>query len=295
MNTTLDAWEVFQNVVLLGGFAPAAKKLNRSQSTISYVIGRLQEQLGVQLFEIQGRKSQLTEAGRALLADVEPYLAGFHQLEKRASLMASSGTSEIQLSVDSIFPNDRLYAALAEFSQRYPHLNLKLWQDTFLSADVEFSLRGTQLCISGLISSEMFVKPILVVEMIAVAHKDHPLHSIKHRLTRADIMRYMLVTISGAASGTLKHQPQLAAQRVFAVRTIESAISAVRHGLCFGWLPKYSIKSDIENGTLVPLPLYVGKTREVGLNLVCKDFTSSSREVNALAKLLGVEHDAERV
>ena len=105
METTLDAWEILQAVVQLGGFAPAAKKLNKSQSTISYAIGRLQVQLGVKLFEIQGRKAQLTEIGRGLLADAESHLAGFHELEKRARLIASGGASEVRLSVDSIYPD----------------------------------------------------------------------------------------------------------------------------------------------------------------------------------------------
>ena len=50
-------------VVQLGGFAPAAKRLNRSQSTISYAISRLEEQLGIKLFELKGRKAELTETG----------------------------------------------------------------------------------------------------------------------------------------------------------------------------------------------------------------------------------------
>ena len=50
MDTKLDAWEILQAVVHLGGFAPVAEKLNRSQSTISYAVGSLQEQLGVRLF-----------------------------------------------------------------------------------------------------------------------------------------------------------------------------------------------------------------------------------------------------
>ena len=175
MDTTLDAWEILQTVVQLGGFAPAAEKLNRSQSTISYAIGRLQEQLGVRLFEIQGRKAQLTELGRVLLADAEPHLAGFHQLEQRARLMASGGASEVRLSVDSIFPDDRLFAALASFSSSFPHVKPKLRQGTFLSADSEFSLHNAQLCVTGLMSRELFVKPILVIEMIAVVRRDHPL------------------------------------------------------------------------------------------------------------------------
>jgi DNA-binding transcriptional LysR family regulator len=293
MDTTLDAWEILQTVVQLGGFAAAAEKLNRSQSTISYAIGRLQEQLGVRLFEIHGRKAQLTEIGRVLLADAEPHLSGFHQLEQRARLMASGGASEVRLSVDSIFPNDRLFDALASFSRSFPHVRPKLRQGTFLSADSEFSLHNAQLCVTGLMSRELFVKPIVVIGMIAVVRHDHPLLSIQRRISRSDLMQHMLVTIEGAASGSVKHQPWLPAQRILPVGTIDSAIAAVRSGLCFGWLPKYRIQSELDGGVFVALPLPAGKTRDVGLNLVCRDLSASSTEANALAELLGMSREPE--
>jgi DNA-binding transcriptional LysR family regulator len=293
METTLDAWEILQTVVQLGGFASAAEKLNRSQSTISYAIGRLQEQLGVRLFEIQGRKAQLTELGRVLLADAEPHLAGFHQLEQRARLMASGGASEVRLSVDSIFPDDRLFTALTGFSSSFPQVKLKLRQGTFLSADSEFSLHNAQLCVTGLVSRELFLKPILVIEMIAVARRDHRLLSIRRRLSRTDLMQHTLVTIESAASGILKQQPRLPTQRVLPVGTIESAIAAVRSGFCFGWLPKYRIQRELDAGDFVPLPLPVGKTRDVRLNLVCSDLSHCNSEANALAELLGMSREPE--
>jgi DNA-binding transcriptional LysR family regulator len=293
MDTTLDAWEILQAVVQLGGFAPAAKKLNRSQSTISYAIGRLQEQLGVRLFEIQGRKAQLTEAGRVLLADVEPHLAGFHDLEQRAHVMASGGASEVSISVDSIFPDDRLFEALASFSRSFPYVRLKLRQGTFLSADSEFSLHNAQICVTGLVSRELLVKPILVIGMIAVVRRDHALLTMRRKLSRSDLMQHMLVTIESAQSGSPKQQPRLPAQRVLPVSTIESAISAVRSGLCFGWLPKFRIQSELEGGDFVPLPLPAGKTRDVRLNLVCKDLGVSNSEANTLAELLGLNREPE--
>jgi DNA-binding transcriptional LysR family regulator len=293
MDTTLDAWEILQAVVQLGGFAPAAKKLNRSQSTISYAIGRLQEQLGVRLFEIHGRKAQLTEAGRVLLADVEPHLAGFHELEQRARVMASGGASEVRISVDSIFPDDRLFEALATFSRSFPHVRLKLRQGTFLSADSEFSLHNSQICVTGLVSRELLVKPILVIGMIAVVRCDHPLVSMPRRLSRSDLMQHILVTIESAASGTLKQQPRLPTQRVLPVSTIESAISAVRSGLCFGWLPKYRIQSELDSGEFLALALPAGKTRDVRLNLVCRDLGASNSEANSLAELLGLSREPE--
>jgi DNA-binding transcriptional LysR family regulator len=295
MKTTLDEWEILQAVVQLGGFAPAAKQLNRSQSTISYAIARLQEQLGVQLFEMRGRRAHLTDLGRALLADVEVHLAGFHQIEQRARSLAMGGESEVRLSVDSLYPNSRLFVALAEFADLFPYIQPKLRQGTFLSADSEFSFHNAHLCITGLVSSEFFVKPIVSIGMIAVASEHHPLVAMKRKLNRIDLMQHTLVAIEGAASGTVKHQPRAVAQRALQVTSIEAAIDAVRSGLCFGWLPRYRIASDLASGRLLPLCLPAGGTRDVLLNLVCKDRGSVSREVNALAELLGFHRGPEEV
>jgi len=293
MNTTLDAWEILQTVVQLGGFAAAAEKLNRSQSTISYAVGRLQEQLGVRIFEIHGRRAQLTEAGRMLLADAEPHLAGFLQLEQRARLMASGGESEVRLSVDSIFPDDRLFAALTQFSSQFPQVRIKLRQGAMLSADAEFSLNNAQLCVTGLISREMCVKPIMVIEMVAVAHRAHPVLSMKRPLSSSDLLQFMLVSIESTASGSLRQQPRLPAQRVLSVGSIDSAIAAVQSGLCFGWLPKARVQPQLASGDFVVLPLHSAKTREVRLNLVCRDLKDPKSEVCVLAELLGMNRDPE--
>src|SRR5208283_2647847 len=224
MKSTLDEWEILHAVVQLGGFAPAAEQLNRSQSTISYAIARLQEQLGIKLFEQRGRKAHLTEAGRVLLADAEPHVAGFNQLEQRARSLASGGQSEIRLSVDSIFPNERLFAALAEFARRFPNVHQRLRQATFLSADSEFSAHHAHLCVAGLMSREYFVKPILDIRMTAVARRDHPLHALKKQVSRIDMMQHMLVVIEGVGAGNTKRQPRSPAQRFLPVSTIEAAI-----------------------------------------------------------------------
>ncbi len=65
MNTTLDQWEVLEAIVELGSFAAAATKMNRSQSTISYAVSRLQEHFRVPMLELKGRKAHLTETGKA--------------------------------------------------------------------------------------------------------------------------------------------------------------------------------------------------------------------------------------
>jgi DNA-binding transcriptional LysR family regulator len=293
MNTNLDEWEILQAVVQLGGFAPAAEQLHRSQSTISYAIARLQEQLNVKLFEQKGRRAQLTEAGRLLLAEAEPHLAGFRQIEQLARSLASGGPSEIRVSADSIFPNERLFAALAEFARRFPYVQQKLRQATFLSADSEFSAHNAHLCISGLMSSEYFAKPILSIRMTAIARADHPLHALRQQLSHADMMQHTLVVIEGVASGGKRRQPRGPAQRFLPVSSIDAAVDAVRSGLCFGWLPVYRVQSFLDQGELLPLNMSVGGTREVTLCLICRGSNRESREVSALADLLGMNCEKE--
>ncbi|MGB7727359.1 MAG: LysR family transcriptional regulator [Candidatus Acidiferrum sp.] len=295
MNSTLDEWEILHAIVHLGGYAAAAQQLNRSQSTISYAIARLQDRLGIKLLELEGRKAHLTEAGRVLLADAEPHLAGFHRLEQRARSLASGGVSEIRLSVDCIYPNDRLFTTLFEFTRRFPYVHPRLRQATFLSSEAEFSAHGADLCVAALAAREYYAKPILEIKVLAVARWDHPLHSLFRPVARIDLIQHTIVTIEGAASGIGKRQPRSPAQRFLSVTTIEAAIDAVRSGLCFGWLPGYRIQSYLDSGELLPVHMPVGGVREVRLNIICRDLSPASRELHALAELLGTNRDLELI
>jgi len=295
MNSTLDEWEILHAVVQLGGFAPAAEHLHRSQSTLSYAIARLQERLGIKLLELKGRKAHLTEAGRVLLADAEPHLAGFHQLEQRARSLASGGASDVRLSVDSIYPNERLFAALRELTRRFPYVRPQLRQATFLSAETEISAHGAHLCVAALMAREYYAKPVLEIRMLAVAHRDHPLHALARPLSHADLIQHTIVTIEGIAGGVPKRQPRSPAQRFLSVTSIEAAVDAVRSGFCFGWLPVYRIQRCLDARELLPLRFPVGATREVRLHIVCKDVSPVSREITTLAELLGIDRDVEVV
>jgi DNA-binding transcriptional LysR family regulator len=228
VNTTLDQWEVLEAVVELGSFAAAATKMNRSQSTISYAVARLQEHFKIPLLELKGRKARLTETGKALLADAEPLLTGFRALEQRGASLAAGGEKQIHLSVDSVFPDDRLFAILTDFSKTFPHVYLKLHRGTLLSTALEFANFGADICVAGTPTGEHMIKPILDIRMRAVARPDHPLAESKRQLTRMDLIQRLAVIIEGATDPERRRQPHSPSQRHLAVGSIESAIEAVR-------------------------------------------------------------------
>jgi len=277
----------------MGSFAAAADKMNRSQSTISYAISRLQDQFKTPLLEMKGRKAHLTEAGKALLAEAEPLLRGFRALEERAESLANGDMREIRFSVDSIYPDDRLFTALAELIRRYPHVLPKLRKTTFMSSVREFANFEADMCITGFRVHEPFVKPILDIRMQAVVRADHPLNDNGRQLAHADLSRHLAVVIEGTENPEIEHQPLAESQRFLAVNTIEAAIEAVRSGLCFGWLPLYRISPYLESGELARLRLPLSGERIVRLFLVAREMSSPNGEESYIADLLGANGEVE--
>lgn len=66
--------EQFDEIARLGTVSAAAQSLHISQPALSRSIARLEAELGVELFERQGRKMTLSRAGRASLEYVRSIL-----------------------------------------------------------------------------------------------------------------------------------------------------------------------------------------------------------------------------
>ena len=57
LRITLEQWRALVAVVDHGSYAKASEALHKSQSSVTYAVQKLESLLGVQAFEIQGRKS----------------------------------------------------------------------------------------------------------------------------------------------------------------------------------------------------------------------------------------------
>jgi hypothetical protein len=72
----LNALNIFDAVVEAGSFTRAADRLGVAKAKISVQIGRLERQLGSALFTRTTRQVNLTEDGRSLHEQCQPYLMG---------------------------------------------------------------------------------------------------------------------------------------------------------------------------------------------------------------------------
>lgn len=116
-------WRSFQAVALEGSFTGAAKRLGRSQPTVTRQVGELEEAFGVELFHRRGRHVELSAVGKALLAITERL---FTTSEEAIELLqAASGLNTGHLRLSAVNPLD-VISVVAAFSNAYPGISISL-------------------------------------------------------------------------------------------------------------------------------------------------------------------------
>src|SRR5262249_32647311 len=101
---TLDQWAALVAVVDAGGYAKAAQKLHKSQSSVTYAVQQVQSLLGVKAFEIKGRKAELTPSGQLLYRRARVLLDEAASLEKAAKSASAGWEAEIAIAAEMVFP-----------------------------------------------------------------------------------------------------------------------------------------------------------------------------------------------
>lgn len=266
--TTLEQWRVLQAVVDSGGYAQAAAKLHRSQSSVSYTVARLQEQIGVPLLVIAGRKAQLTDTGSALLRRSRRLLDDALELERLAVNLAEGWEPEVRLVVDAAFPVATLMAALKMFAPDSRNTRVQLQEVVLTGAEEALEDGSADLAIGAAVPAGFLGDALLEIEFVAVAHVDHPLHRLGRTLTAGDLRRETQVVIRDSGLRRQQDVGWLGAESRWTVTGIDTAVTAVGSGLGFGWLPRHQIGAAVRNGIIKPLPLRAGGVRKACLYLV---------------------------
>ncbi len=275
-------------VVDSGGFAQAAEALYRSQFSVSYTVARMQEQLGMPLLEIIGRKATLTEAGAVLLRRSRNLLKQASQLELLAHNMDQGWEPEVRLVVDAAYPTRRLATALKAFMPLSQGCRIQLREEVLSGVEDCLLNDSADLAISGMSIAGYLPHQINAVDFVAVAHPEHPLHTTKRQLTHEDLQSQLRVVIRDSG-----HHPidsgWLSAEQRWTVASLGKAATLVASGLGFAWLPEHEITEQLAQGQLKPLPLQQGARRSNYLYLYAHKDKPLGPATRILANLL-IEH-----
>jgi len=284
---SLKQWRIFHAVVDCGGFAEAAKTLHLSQSTISYTISKLQDQLGTALLKMEGRKATLTVEGRALLERSRHVLKEAIELETFARNLGQGWAGDVRLVVDQNFPTQLLMRALSRFSELgRGTAHVKLSEVPMLQAEDVLRDLSVDLAISERVPLGFLGEPLVEVEYLPVAHPDHPLLRLGREITAADLAEQTQIGVGAPGERDRSGRAGLKQQHRWTMSSLDTVVEAVCERLGYAWLPRHRIQKWLGEGVLAPLPLGDKRTYKSMFYLVHGRPWASSPAAGRLVEVL---------
>ena len=283
---SLEQWRALITVVDAGGYAQAAEVLHKSQSAVTYAVQKIEQQLGVKAFEIQGRKAVLTPTGHMLYRRALALVSEAGDLEKAARTLSAGWEAEIGLAVEILFPTWLLIDCLARFGEESPQTRVEVIESV-LGGTPEALLKGqAELAISPRIPPGFAGDPLMTMQIVAVAAPGHPLHQLGRELTYRDLRGHRHLTVRDTGAHRDRQAVSVEVEKRWTVSHLATAIEAVTRGHGFSWFPVERIRDELEAGTLKPLPLREGLEKKVELYLILADPDFAGPGVRRLAEIL---------
>ena len=266
---SLDQWQALIAVVDEGGYASAAEALDKSQSAISYAVQKIETELGVRAFALEGRRAKLTETGSLLYRQAKVLVEEANRIESAAIQLSQGWEPLVRVAADALFPQHCMLSALDAFAQHSPLTRVE-YTETVLSGSDEALLRKeADVVIGGRVPPGFFGDQLMRVRFVAVAAADHPLNQADS-LTHEDLRQHRQIVIRDSGSRRID-SGWLGAEQRWTVSHPSTRIAAIRRGLGFAWVPESEIGDGLESGALKVLPLEEGVERLVDLHLIYAD------------------------
>lgn len=237
---TLRQWRILHAVHDCGSFIEAAAQVHLSQPTISYTISQIQQQLGIEIYKLEGRKAILTDAGKQMLERSRHLLKEAAELEKFAKSLALNRQNNIWLMVEQVFPREMLSHGINAFSELMPQAKLVMIDSLGArQASMAFNEHPSSLAIYSHVPENFIAEPFMNIDYVPVACAGHSIFSGED-VTMEELSRAEQIVV-GDGIPTVPHVADIdsrSLKRRF-VASLSSALAHLRLGVGYTWLPRY--------------------------------------------------------
>ncbi len=249
----------FKTILEVGSFQKAADKLGYTQSTVTFQIKQLEEELALKLFEKIGRRMELTQAGKDIMPYIDLILQGTEQIGNYGKSL-----SEISGSLKLAIPDSILIYNMQPFMQAFTHEapNVQLIVNSIQSGEINQSIADGTADIGINCEKDSYpdsvihkklgkYKAVLVASPFAnsnlldfiTPHQRKPISLICNEpdgYYQLDMDKYL------SEKDILLNPPMK-------VQSIEAVKRCVMNNLGIAVVPTYSIGEELKNGSLMPV------------------------------------------
>jgi len=235
----IKEFKTFIAVARDGTFTGAGAQLGLTQSAVSAQIKRLEEYLGVALFDRGARAATLNAHGREMLPQAEELVA---MAERMATAGAGHVSGSLRIGAIASVQQDLLVRALGEFRAGYPDVRVRIVPGVSLSllGQVDAGEVDMALLIRPpfALPPELGWQPLLREEVVLAMPESMPLAPWRELLATQPFIRYDRASFGGRVVDLFLKKQRITVHEAVELDEIEAIANMVRHGLGVGLLPR---------------------------------------------------------
>lgn len=284
MHFTLQQLKLFESVFRNSSYTRAAEELHLSQPAVSIQVKRLEEQVGLPLFELMGKKIFPTEAGKTIYKASCDILEKVEEVKNTIENLKGDIKGPLRLSVVTTSKYFMPHL-LGTFLSQYPEVEPKLVFTNRSKVIQRLHNNDDDFVVMGQIPEDEKLEtyPFLENILVPVAHPDHPLAN-KKNITLKELTKHRFL-VREEGSGTrlvfdrLLEKNALAVEPYMQLGSSEALKQAVMAGLGLAILSLHSLRLELAANKLVILDVegFPIKRRWYAVHLKGKQLSLVSR------------------
>lgn len=246
MHISLRQLRAFIAAVETGGFTRAAHRLHLTQSAVSMVIRQLESEVGLPLFNREGKRITPTEMGLQLVPIAKRMLDDLDRIAISAADVRQLQRGSLRFSAPSLLACTLIPPALAEFSARHPQIAVQI-MDTALEdipaavsrGVVEFGIGPDRPSDPGV--ERTFFRKVAIQFVCSSTHPAARKRSIRWSDTRDDPwICYPSTFEQDIREALWQHGRAQRMEDATVVEHLPTALALVGHGLGVTTAPDYA-------------------------------------------------------
>jgi len=244
-----------------GSFTQTARELHLTQSGVSHSMKALESDAGCRLLDRLGKKVVLTQAGEQLLQHAGKILSEMETARDSLAQLGKWGKGRLRLGGSTTACQHLIPPVLREFKESFPDYTISLEPGDTPELVASLLRRRIDLALSLEAQQEPQLEfhPLFTDELHFIVSALHP-WAQAHRVARDEIPRqnYILYSKRSITFRLIEDyfgHEQMVLNTVIEVGSMEATKELVKLGLGISILAPWIARKEIEEGSLVALPL----------------------------------------
>ncbi|WP_338882308.1 LysR family transcriptional regulator [Xenorhabdus sp. TH1] len=240
----------------LGSFTAAAERLGLTKSAVSKNVGRLEDRLGVKLFQRSTRSLSLTPDGEAFLTNCQSAIDILERAESALTSHIAHPSGRLRIDLPAAFGRQRILPALLNIAREYPELSLTV---SFSERFVDLIDEGIDLAIriGELSDSSGLVARKLTTQKLVICAAPKYLYLNNEPETPEELSQHRCIVgfrrnqpVSWLLKETNSRVKRYTPPATYEFADGEAMLEAVLAGCGFAQLPLWMVGEYLESGEL---------------------------------------------